>query len=98
ASRRTGQMMDVAPAQLVGQHAAKLVHPDDESKALNAFANVLHRNETWRTLPVRMRRPDGTLMWLECDAVNLLDDPAVAGVVISVRDVTERLESEAALT
>ncbi len=98
ASRRTGQMMDVAPSQLVGQHAAKLVHPDDESKALNAFANVLHRNDTWRTLTVRMRRPDGTLMWLECDAVNLLDDPAVAGVVISVRDVTERLESEAALT
>jgi diguanylate cyclase (GGDEF)-like protein/PAS domain S-box-containing protein len=98
ASRRAGRMLDVAPEDLIGQHVAKLVHPDDEAKALHAFANVLRHEQTLGTLTVRMRRSDGSLMWLECDAVNLLDDAAVAGVVISVRDVTERLESEAALT
>jgi diguanylate cyclase (GGDEF)-like protein/PAS domain S-box-containing protein len=97
ASRRAGRMLDTAPEDLIGQHAAKLVHPDDEVKALNAFANILRYDQSPGTLTVRMRRSDGALMWLECDAVNLLNDPAVAGVVISVRDVTGRLESEAAL-
>jgi diguanylate cyclase (GGDEF)-like protein/PAS domain S-box-containing protein len=97
ASRRAGRMLDIAPPDLIGQHASKLVHPDDETKTLNAFANVLRHEQALGTLTVRMRRSDGSLMWLECDAVNLLDDPAVAGVVISVRDVTGRLESEAAL-
>ncbi len=98
ASRRTGKMFGVPPSELVGQSAAKLVLPEDESRALHAFANVLRGESSWRTLNVRARRHDGTLMWLECDAANLLSDPAVGGVVISVRDVTERLEAEAALT
>ncbi len=98
ASRRTGQMLGVAPAQLIGQRLARLMHPDDEAGVLDAFADVLRGDGTWRTLTVRAMHHDGTLMWLECDAVNLLDDPAVGGVVISVRDVTERLEAEAALT
>ena len=40
-------------------------------------------------------------MWLEGLATNLLDDPAVEGVVINARDVTERrirMERQAALS
>ena len=98
ASRRAGQMLGVSPSQLVGCRAAELVHPDDEAAILGAFATVLRGEASFRTLTVRATHHDGALMWLECDAVNLLDDPAVGGVVISLRDVTERLEAEAALT
>ena len=45
---------------------------------------MLRGEASCRTLTVRATRHDGTLMWLECDAVDLLDDPAVGGVVISV--------------
>ena len=99
ASRRAGQMVGVPPDFLVGRPVAKLVEPVDEHRALHAFANVLQGNDdAWRALTVRARRSDHTLLWLECQAVNLLNDAAVGGVVISVRDVTERLRSEAALT
>ena len=98
ASRRTGQLLGVPPAQLVGQRVATLVHPDDEPPGARAPSPTCSRGDmSWRTLTVRAMRHDGALMWLECDAVNLLDDPAVGGVVISVRDVTERLEADAAL-
>ena len=48
----------------------------------------------------RVRHGDGSWRWLEGIATNLFDDPAVQGVVINARDVTERrarLEQQAAI-
>ncbi len=50
---------------------------------------------------IRVRHQNGTWRWLEGLATNLLDDPAVAGMVINARDVTERrarLERQTALS
>ncbi len=50
---------------------------------------------------IRVRHQNGTWRWLEGLATNLLDDPAVAGMVINARDVTERrarLERQAAIS
>ncbi len=46
---------------------------------------------------VRVRHADGSWKYLEAFGNNLLDNPAVQGVVISGRDVTERVEAEEAL-
>ncbi|HEY5014376.1 MAG TPA: EAL domain-containing protein, partial [Acidimicrobiia bacterium] len=49
---------------------------------------------------MRVRGSDGTWRWLEGIARNLLDDPAVGGMVINARDVTARrtrMEQHAAL-
>ena len=40
------------------------------------------------------RRPDGTAFWLGGRAVNLLADPDVAGVVVSLHDITARKLAE----
>src|SRR5207248_9838486 len=45
----------------------------------------------------RMRHADGGWRSVEAIGNNLLDDPAVAGMVVTTRDVTERHEAEAAL-
>jgi diguanylate cyclase (GGDEF)-like protein/PAS domain S-box-containing protein len=40
------------------------------------------------------RRPDGTAFWLGGRAVNLLDDFDVAGIVVSLHDITDRKLAE----
>src|SRR4029077_704106 len=42
-------------------------------------------------------RGDGAVVDAEIVANNLLDDPAVQGIVMTIRDVTDRKHSEAAL-
>src|SRR5205085_331725 len=48
------------------------------------------------TLEYRLRRPDGTWAWIEQVVTNLLNDPAVGGVVGNLRDITSRREAEEA--
>ncbi len=45
---------------------------------------------------VRIQHADGSWRVLEIVASNLLNDPAVAGIVLNSRDVTKRVQSEAA--
>src|SRR5262249_49850436 len=98
ANQRLGAMLGVAPADLVGRFGLETVHPDDKERVLDAFARVLRRDPSQGTVTVRLHRHDGTTLWVECDATNLLAESAVAGVVASIREVTERLEADAALT
>jgi diguanylate cyclase (GGDEF)-like protein/PAS domain S-box-containing protein len=99
ANHRIGQMLGVAPRDLVGRYGLEMVHPDDEARILDAFARVLSRGGGgFGTLTVRLKRHDGSTLWVECDASNLLAESAVGGVVASIREVTERLEADAALT
>jgi signal transduction histidine kinase len=46
---------------------------------------------------IGFRRADGNLATLELLTSNLLDEPAVAGVVVNARDITERKRAEEAL-
>ena len=76
-----------------------LLHPDDEALASVALSWVLDgcRNEVSVPIEVRLATADGGYRRFEVVGVNLLDDPAVAGVVLTARDVTERHEARAAL-
>src|SRR5262249_23388097 len=41
ANHRIGQMLGVAPSELIGHYGLEMVHPDDEARVLDAFARVL---------------------------------------------------------
>jgi diguanylate cyclase (GGDEF)-like protein/PAS domain S-box-containing protein len=98
ANHRIGQLLGVAPSELIGHYGLEMVHPDDEARVLDAFARVLRRDRSQGALTARLKRADGSTLWVECDASNLLAESAVDGVVASIREVTERLEADAALT
>ncbi len=98
ANHRLGTMLGLGPADLVGHYGLGIVHPDDRERVLDAFADVLRRDASLGTLTMRLRRRDGSTLWVECDTSNLLAETAVGGVVASIREVTERLEADAALT
>jgi diguanylate cyclase (GGDEF)-like protein/PAS domain S-box-containing protein len=98
ASHRVGRMLGLPPGDLVGRFGKEIVHPDDEGRALEGFADTLRTNADMGMLTVRLRRQDESTLWVECSASNMLNDSAVGGVVVSIRDVTDRRESEAALT
>jgi diguanylate cyclase (GGDEF)-like protein/PAS domain S-box-containing protein len=78
------------PEEKVGTNAFGSVHPDDTEQALNTFAEVLKVPGLHPPLEFRVPHKDGSWRYLEHVVNNLLDDPAVRGVVINSWDVTER--------
>jgi diguanylate cyclase (GGDEF)-like protein/PAS domain S-box-containing protein len=78
------------PEEQVGTNAFGSVHPDDREQALNTFAEVLKRPGLHPPLEFRVPHKDGSWRYLEHVVNNLLDDPAVRGVVVNSWDVTER--------
>ncbi len=82
------------PSTLVGVSAFELLHPDDRERVVELF--VGGRDDPRGRSEFRFRHCDGSWRSLEGHATNLLDDPAIAGVVVCSRDVTERNEAAAA--
>jgi len=72
-----------------------VLHPDDQEAALATLADLMargNRAETW--MEVRARRADGTYSWLEVNGANLLHDPAVNAIILTVRNIDRRKEIE----
>ena len=82
------------PEEQIGTDAFGAVHPDDTGRALRIFAEVLKRPGLHPPVEFRVPHKDGSWRCLEHIVNNLLDDPAVRGVVVNSRDVTERKRAE----
>jgi len=81
----------------VGASAFERIHPDDAPRAAAAFRDLVGRPGGTTYTELRLRNRDGSWCHIAVIAHNLLHEPAVGGVVINTRDMTERVEMEAAL-
>ena len=81
----------------IGRNAFHFVHPEDLDAALKDFATALGQSFDGIPTPVRFRKSDGTWLNLEVLGANLIDHPEVRGIIITIRDVSERLMTEDAL-
>lgn len=85
------------PEVLLGRDIFARVHPDDAALAQQLFADLLSEPGGARAGDLRIRHADGSWRVLEVRGTNLLADPAIGGIVLNYRDVTERLAALAAL-
>jgi PAS domain S-box-containing protein len=88
------RMTGHTPQEQVGTNAFDSVHQDDRQRASGIFAEILRSSGLHPPLEFRVPHKDGSWRYLEHVVTNLLDDPAVRGVVINSRDVTERKRAE----
>ncbi len=88
------RVMGYTPEDVVGRKGFEYLHPEDVPAAAEMFADLLtHPGETLIT-ELRVHHRDGSLRFVEAVARNLLDDPAVSGIVVNFRDITERKQAE----
>ncbi len=81
-----------------GRPFASLVHEEDRPTVEQALADLASGQGGERRFDFRIQHSDGTWRTMEAIGRNLLEDPAVGGIVINHRDVTERTVLEAQLT
>ena len=86
------------PAQeVLGRPVFERVHPDDVAAVRRALDSVVQGSEPQVRLQFRFQYRDGTWHVLETVGRNLLDDPAVRGIVLNTRDVTDQARAAEAL-
>jgi diguanylate cyclase (GGDEF)-like protein/PAS domain S-box-containing protein len=80
----------------VGQSIFDKIHADDRQWAVQLLADVIRTPGAQLSGELRARHADGSWRFLEVVLKNLVDDPAVEGVVVNYRDITTRktLENE----
>jgi diguanylate cyclase (GGDEF)-like protein/PAS domain S-box-containing protein len=81
----------------LGLEALQFVHPDDQEMVADVLSRAFVEPGVHGPIQVRVRHADGSWRHLEALGNNLVDNPAVGGVVVAARDVTERVEAEEAL-
>ncbi|HVM09040.1 MAG TPA: EAL domain-containing protein [Acidimicrobiales bacterium] len=76
-----------------GTNIAALVHTDDVERVHAALVGAAG-NDDVATVEWRMRRSSGE--WAHCESTvrSLLDDPSINGIVVNLRDITERKQLE----
>jgi PAS domain S-box-containing protein len=73
------------------------VHPEDVEKAGEALSELLQHPGETMTYEFRVRHRSGPYLWVEVWGKSLLHDPAVSGIVLNVRNITERKKAEEVL-
>ena len=82
------------PGELVGREVFDLVHPDDREMVVRRYEGMMKNRSDVAHHRFRFAHKNGEWHTLECYARFLLDDPQVAGVVATSRDVTDRVRIE----
>jgi PAS domain S-box-containing protein len=88
-----------APGGLCGRQLGalmrELVHPEDLPRVAAGFDEVIRSVNPRVPTEFRVRRADGSYLHVESVSTNLLEHPAVRGLVLILRDITERKRAEA---
>ncbi len=89
-----GRMLGRPPGTASGLMVAELVHADHRDAFARQFREWCAAPGLGASIEYRMRHAQGGWRTLESVAENLLDDPEVAGVVVTSHDVTEERRRE----
>jgi len=81
----------------LGKDPLTFIHPDDVARARAGLGQVYDRTNPGIPTEFRIRKSDGTYIWVDSVGMNLLDVPAVNGVVMTIRPIDQRKKMETAL-
>ena len=91
-SEAVRNMLGFEPAELLGRPLRAIVHPDDAERSAAFGRRVIARSGDAHKVSLRMRGADGAYRHLEIVADNRVADPLVDGVLLNIRDVSERVD------
>jgi diguanylate cyclase (GGDEF)-like protein/PAS domain S-box-containing protein len=92
-----GRVLGYADEELVGRRLTELLDDGDVNDLRAFFDEISAKSASPVPRDLMLRRKDGSTCQLESVFNNLLDDPNIAGIVVTARDVTERRRLEAEL-
>jgi PAS domain S-box-containing protein len=97
ASDSAERIVGYLPADMVGTSLLQYLDQHDVDSVRGLLGNGNGNAGASGPIEFRLRRPDGTPVWLEAVGTNLLTDATIRGIVLNARDVSERKRADHAL-
>jgi PAS domain S-box-containing protein len=94
ASPAVDTILGLTPEELLGRTPTELLDVEDLEEVQRVFAEVGAGAGRGTSNEFRVRHRDGSLRILNVVFNDMLDDPAVGGLVVNIRDVTNRRVAE----
>lgn len=80
--------------ELIGESCFDYVHPEDREAVRDQFARLVEDPDYRASTEFRFKHADGSWIVLHARGRNLLDDPAIDGLVVYTHEITEQKEYE----
>jgi diguanylate cyclase (GGDEF)-like protein/PAS domain S-box-containing protein len=93
-SPSVSRVLGYEPETLSERSLFELLHTDDRDRARSFCREAGQLGGVTAPVEWRFRQPEGSVLHAEIIATNLLDEPAVRGIVLNTRDVSERKRLE----
>ena len=90
-------ILGYSPDELRRLGPSDITHPDDLPAATQLIREVMATPDKPGHATLRARHCDGSWRWIEQRAINQLGNPAVGAIIVSLHDVTGRVQAEQAL-
>lgn len=91
-------VLGVQSDELLGQTFGQAVHPEDVAVVRDLLADVIDGATAGDAVEFRFQHKNGAWRWLEALATNGLADPSIEGIVLNLRDVTDRRAAQERVT
>ena len=92
-SPSTRRVLGIDSEMLMHKNIFEFIHPEDKVAVVNGF-NSLGVSKSQHLEPFRVSSKGHQYRWLETFITDLSDDSAISGIVITGRDVTQRINNE----
>lgn len=91
------QMLGYPEGWLVGRKGIELIHPEDVPLVARDLGELVRKENLNTPTRFRVRKANGEWIYLEAVGNNMLDHASVRGLILTARNVTERILQDKAL-
>jgi PAS domain S-box-containing protein len=85
-------VLGIAPEEFIGRNTFEFIHADDAERTLVGLQKISTEDKVILE-PFRFQNNKKEWRWIETVLTNMLDNPAVKGIVANSRDVTEKVNA-----
>jgi len=97
ASPALERLLERPSSDFLGVHPAELCHVDDKAIVAGTFGLMVATRTRNVSIEARFYRKDGRLRTLRINGRNMIDDPAVRGIIVNLHDMTDEADAAAQL-
>jgi len=88
------KILGYSPDQMIGTGISSMVNEESVERTHKFFSDLLSIPEKQQVIEISFQRKNGDDIWLEAIGTNLMTDMAISGIVVNIRDITERRTAE----
>jgi PAS domain S-box-containing protein len=85
------QILGYSSNGIIGLNIFDFTHPDDFSILSNMFDKLIKNPDTVQKIELKILHNDKSWRTIECFCKNHVNDPGISGIIMTFRDITEKI-------